>query len=208
MRVRVPGPRPSRPRPALAAPVAPPLTSGPAPSSARNAGAAPLGRRASERAAQGPRGRLGPPRRPPPLPPLGLSGPRAGAASREDGAALPGQCALRRGSPLRRPGNQATRRGSEDRGPRTAAEAAASRTPRPGDPGTGLGCTPRARAGRRGGPSPGAAGGGAEAGLGARPSAEEWMTGAATKGGFGGRPGAGITAAAPGSANTQLGRSS
>lgn len=52
MRVRVPGPRPSRPRPALAAPVAPPLTSGPAPSSARNAGAAPLGRRASERASE------------------------------------------------------------------------------------------------------------------------------------------------------------
>lgn len=140
---------------------------------------------ASERAAQGPRGRLGLPRRPPPLPPLGLSGPRAGAASREDGAALPGQCALRRGSPLRRPGNQATRwvwgpRAEDGGGGRGIAD------PRPGDPGTGRGCTPRARAGGGHGPSPGAAGGGAEAGLGGRPSAEVWMMGAGTKGGFGG----------------------
>lgn len=72
--------------------------------------------RASKPAAQGPRGRLGLPRCPPPLPPLGRSGRPAGAASREDGAPLPGQCALHRGPPLRRPGNPARRCGLETEG--------------------------------------------------------------------------------------------
>lgn len=56
---------------------------------------------------------------------------------------------------------------------------------RPGDSGTGLGCTPRARARGRGTRS-WAAGGGAEARLEARPSWEVRMLRTGAKGGFGG----------------------
>lgn len=113
LRFAAPRPRPSGPPCArrLRRP-APPRRSRPIPSFEREGPAAKL---ASERAAQGPRGLLGLPRRPPTLPSLGRSGRRP--------APPPGKMALHfqvsglcRGSALRHPGKPAGRRGLETEG--------------------------------------------------------------------------------------------
>lgn len=148
-------PHPSQPRPIPLSP-APPALRMRTPSAAETV----RGERALASGAGTPRA-AGASAAPAPAPsPRALGADRpAGAASWEDGAALPGQCALCRGPALRRPGNPAGRGGleSEGRGQRRRPQGRGSVSPESqplplllaGDRDTGLGCTPQALAGAR-----------------------------------------------------------